>query len=49
MRKNKIFGVLLVLILISFLFVTNVKAENGKEYQYILKLEKDILLQEILN
>lgn len=29
MRKNKIFGVLLVLI--SFLFVTNVKAENGNE------------------
>ena len=29
MRKNKIFGVLLVLV--SFLFVTNVKAENGNE------------------
>ncbi len=29
MRKNKIFGIILVLI--SFLFITNVKAENGNE------------------
>ena len=35
MRKNKIFGLLLVLL--SFLFVTNVKAENGNEVKLNFK------------
>ena len=35
MKKNKIFGIILVLI--SFLFITNVKAENGNEVKLNFK------------
>ncbi len=39
MRKNKIFG--FILVLISFLFITNVKAENGNEVK--LNFKKGII------